>query len=274
LATLTKPIVLLFPFWFVPLVWLFSWRTLRPTRQQIISVAAMMAVFAALIIPWSIRNAIVTNGQFYGVSSNAPAEFLRGYVLVQPKYYLLQQNFGGGDPTRESWDPEANAYEERLLADHGVPFYRTTRDQEGNTHLVPSPGSRTGAELELERDRIEKPEMRRRLFAEPASFIAKFTVQLFTFWYIVETKMKSLIVGGIAVVMLALAGIGYARASRTGAIVWPVAAVVIYFNAIYAAFLAFARYSMPLYPTLTILAAAGIAALAAPLLKRLMPTGS
>jgi hypothetical protein len=80
--------------------------------------------------------------------------------------------------------------------------------------------------------------------------------------------LKSLFVGGVALVMLTLAGIGYVRASRRRELVWPIAILVLYFNAIYAVFLAFARYSMPLFPTLTILAAGGLATLAAPMLKR------
>jgi 4-amino-4-deoxy-L-arabinose transferase-like glycosyltransferase len=269
LATLTKPIVLLFPFGFVALVWLFSWQRARPTREQLLAVVTLFAVFGVLLLPWSIRNMVVTNGELKGISSNAPAEFLRGYINVQPKYYLLRQDFGGGDPTKEQWDPEANAYEDQLLRAHGSVFYRDARDPEGHRTLFPTPApGRTSADLELERDRIESQEMKRKVLAEPGAFLAKFGIQLFTFWYIVETRIKSLIVGAIALVVLALAGVGYASASRRGEIVWPIAAVVLYFNAIYAVFLAFARYSMPLFPTLTILVAGGLAALAAPLLRR------
>jgi 4-amino-4-deoxy-L-arabinose transferase-like glycosyltransferase len=269
LATLTKPIVLLFPFGFVVLVWLFSWRKLRPDRQQILATISLFGVFIALLVPWSIRNAIVTNGEFKGISSNAPAEFLRGYIHAQPKYYLLRQDFGGGDPSKEQWDPEANAYEEKLLQAHGANFYREQRDEFGNRSLNPKPApGLTSADLELERDRIEKVEMKRKLLHEPGAFLRKFGVQLATFWYIVETRTKSLLVGGIALVVLALSAIGYASAHRRREIVWPIAIVVLYFNAIYAAFLAFARYSMPLYPTLTILMAGGIAAIAASIFKR------
>jgi hypothetical protein len=73
----------------------------------------------------------------------------------------------------------------------------------------------------------------------------------------VETRTKSLFVGAIAAGMLALAAIGSWRAKREGLLVWPVIAVILYSNAIYAVFLAFARYSMPLYPTLSVLSAAG-----------------
>jgi 4-amino-4-deoxy-L-arabinose transferase-like glycosyltransferase len=275
LATLTKPIVLLYPFGFVILVWLFSWHRTRPSREQLLSVVTLFGVFGALLLPWSIRNALVTHGEFRGISSNAPGEFLRGYILVQPKYYLLQQDFGGGIPTKQQWDPEANAYEEQLFKTHGAIYYKDSRDPAGNRVLVPTPAPGvTGADLELQRDRIESQELKRKVLAEPGNFIIKFGVQLFTFWYIVETRAKSLIVGAIALVVLALAAVGYARASRGGDTVWPIAAVVLYFNAIYAAFLAFARYSMPLFPTLTILVAGGLAALAAALLRRLQAGAS
>jgi 4-amino-4-deoxy-L-arabinose transferase-like glycosyltransferase len=275
LATLTKPIVLLYPFGFVLLVWVFSWQRARPSREQFLAVVAFFGVFGALLLPWSIRNALVTHGEFKGISSNAPAEFLRGYILVQPKYYLLRQDFGGGNTGKEEWDPEANAYEEQLLLAHGSAFYRDSSDPAGHRILTPTPApGRTGADLELERDRIEGPEMKRKVFAEPGVFIQKFTVQFFTFWYIVETRAKSLYVGAIALVVLALAAVGYWRASRAGKTVWPIAAVVLYFNAIYAVFLAFARYSMPLFPTLTILVAGGLATVAAPLLGRLQAHAS
>jgi 4-amino-4-deoxy-L-arabinose transferase-like glycosyltransferase len=275
LATLTKPIVLLYPFGFVMLVWLFSWRRARPTREQLLAVVTLFGVFGALLLPWSIRNTLVTHGEFKGISSNAPGEFLRGYILVQPKYYLLRQDFGGDNPTEEQWDPEANAYEERLLRAHGSAFYKDSRDSAGHRIIVPTPApGRTGADLELERDRIESLEMKRKMLAEPGAFLFKFWVQLFTFWYIVETRAKSLFVGAMALVVLALAAVGYAHASRRGETVWPIAAVILYFNAIYAVFLAFARYSMPLFPTLTILVAGGLAALGAPLLRPLQARAS
>ncbi len=172
-----------------------------------------MVVFGALLVPWSIRNAIVTNGEFKGISSNAPAEFLRA-TSMPSQSTTFSARISGGDPTKEQWDPEANAYEDQLLQAHGGVFYRDSRDAEGHRYLVPAPApGRTSADLELERDRIESKEMKRKLLAEPGAFVAKFTVQLFTFWYIVETRTKSLFVGIVALVVLSLAAIGYVRAS-------------------------------------------------------------
>jgi Dolichyl-phosphate-mannose-protein mannosyltransferase len=262
LATLTKPIVLLYPFVFLPVAYWYTGKKGTGRRERVIASVAALACFGALVLPWSLRNASITNGEFFGISSNAPGEFLRGYINAQPKYYLLQQDFGGTDPRTEKWDPEANAYEERLLGAHGVQFYWTALNDAGRPVLVPPPPPGvTPVMIDVEKDRIEGAEVKRRLLHEPLGFLKKFAVQLFTFWYIVETRAKSILVGSIAAVVLALSITGYVRASRQNALVWPVVAVLIYFNLIYAAFLAFARYSMPLFPTLAILAGGGVVAL-------------
>ena len=262
LATLTKPIVLLYPFVFLPLAFWYSGKKGAGRRERVIASVAAMACFGALLLPWSLRNASLTNGEFHGISSNAAGEFLRGYINAQPKYYLLQQDFGGTDSRTEKWDPEANAYEERLLGAHGVPFYWTARNDAGKPVILPPPPPGvTPAMIEVEKDRIESAEMKRKLLQEPFGFLKKFTVQLFTFWYIVETRAKSLFVGSIAAAVLGFTTAGYVRASRRNALVWPVIAVLVYFNVIYAAFLAFARYSMPLFPTLAILAGGGVVTL-------------
>ena len=262
LATLTKPIALLYPFLFLPIAFWYAGKGSTSRRKHVFASVAALACFGALLLPWSLRNASLTSGEFFGISSNASGEFLRGYINAQPKYYLLQQDFGGSDPHTEKWDPEANAYEESLLSAHGVPFYRAARNDAGRLVVVPPPPpGMTPAKIELEKDRIEGAEMKRKLLYEPFGFLKKFAVQLFTFWYIVETRTKSLFVGLIAAVVLCFSIAGYVRASRKNALVWPVITILVYFNVIYAAFLAFARYSMPLYPTLAILAGGGIVAL-------------
>ena len=257
LATLAKPIVLLFPIVFVALAGLYWWRSKALDRRAIVASVVALACFGALLVPWSLRNSAITDGKFKGISSNGPGEFLRGYVNAQPKYFLLRQDFGGGGPG-EKWDPEANNFEEDFLRPYGIPFYRSGKDAAGNTVMIPPPPpGMISADLELEKDRVEGAEVKRRVLHEPGAFLYKFTAQFASFWYVVETRKKSLIVGSIALLVLAFAGLGVWRARRERALVWPVVIVIVYFNAIYAAFLAFARYSMPLYPTLTVLAAGG-----------------
>ncbi|HEY0467749.1 MAG TPA: glycosyltransferase family 39 protein [Polyangiaceae bacterium] len=256
-ATLVKPIVLLYPVLFIPLACLHWWRAGSIDRAAIIASLAALACFGALLVPWSLRNSAITGGQFRGISSNGPGEFLRGYVNAQPKYFLLRQDFGGGGPG-EKWDPEANTYEEDFLRPYGIPFYRSGKDAAGNTIMIPTPPpGMVSAQLELEKDRIEAAEVKRRVLHEPGAFLYKFTAQFASFWYVVETRKKSLLVGAMALIVLFFAGLGVWRARRERTLVWPVVVVIAYFNAIYAAFLAFARYSMPLYPTLTVLAAGG-----------------
>lgn len=257
-ATLTKPVAMLYPLGLLPLAAL-HWRSARTGwRPAVLCAGVALVTFVALLLPWSLRNRALTNGQFSAISSNAPGEFLRGYINAQPKYFLLRQDFGGSSPG-EKWDPEANLYEQNLLAQHGVTSYRTLRRDDGTLYLHPSPPAGvTAAMIEVEKDRIEGAEMKRRLLHEPGQFLRKFAVQLITFWYIVETRFKSLLVGSMAIVMLTLSALGVWRAYRLGATVWPVLLVLLYFNAFYAAFLAFARYSMPLFPTLSLLAGAGV----------------
>ncbi len=267
-ATLTKPIVLLYPVVFLALAALHWWRAGTLDRKRFVAGAVALACFGALILPWSLRNMAITNGRFKGISSNGPGEFVRGYINAQPKYFLLRQDFGGGGPGQK-WDPEANDYEEQLLKPYGIPFYRSGRDASGKTVMVPTPPPNfVSADLELEKDRVEGEEMKRRILHEPGAFLYKFTVQLASFWYVVETRKKSLMVGAVALVVLTLSGIGAWRAHRAGSLVWPVLLIIAYSNAIYAVFLAFARYSMPLFPTLTVLLAGALGALLEPLLAR------
>lgn len=260
-ATLTKAIALMYFPAFAAVAFLVWRKQGAPLRPRLAALAVAFACFGAPLVPWMVRNHSVTDGKLWGVSSNAPGEFLRGYVNAQPKYFLLQQDFGGVGPG-EKWDPEANAYEENLLRPYGVTFYRTGRLASGETKPVPDPPpGMTSAMIEAEKDTIESAEMKRQLLHEPIAFVKKFSVQLFTFWYIVETRIKSLFVGFIAVLVLALSVLGVRRARAEGTTVWPVLLVIVYFNAIYAAFLAFGRYSMPLFPTLSVLAAAGLVSL-------------
>jgi len=62
------------------------------------------------------------------------------------------------------------------------------------------PEGETSAHREIEKDRIESAEVKRRILEEPLAFVGKFMVQVLTFWYVVETRTKSLFVGAIAAV--------------------------------------------------------------------------
>jgi hypothetical protein len=261
-AALVKPVALLYPFVFLLGFW-WRWRRTRlaasapslPDRKALwLPMAAALGMFFLCLLPWSLRNMIVTGGRFKSVSSNGPGEFLRGYVNAQPKFVFLRQDFGGANSDAMQWDWEANLYEDRLLQQHGMSFFST---EQFGPHGEKRP-MEARLELELKKDAIESAEIKRRLREEPLGFVKKFALQVFSFWYIVETRKKSLMVGAIALVALSLAAFGWLRARRNHIDTFPVVSVVLYFNLLYAAILAFARYSMPVYPTLLVLSAYGL----------------
>ena len=255
-ATLVKAVALLYVPVFLVLCWL-RWRKIPPMEpddRPYPAMAAAFGVFVCCLLPWCLRNAIVSGGQFKSVSSNGPGEFLRGYVNAEPQYAFLKKDFGGTQVVGTNWDWDANLMEDQLLKQHGMSFFST--EQFGPNGEPRQMEARV--DLELKKEKIESAEMKRRLIHEPGGFVRKFLTQSLTFWYIVETRKKSVQIGAIALVFLALAGFGVFRAHRNRIEVAPIVATVLYFNLLYAAILAFARYSMPVYPVLLTLTGYGL----------------
>lgn len=147
--------------------------------------------------------------------------------------------------------------EDALLRQHGMSMF--SQEQFGPNGEPRQLEARL--DIELRKDKIESAEVKRRLKEDPAGFVKKFALQFLSYWYVVETRKKSLLIGAIALLYLGFAGLGWFRARRTGIDTSPIVSVVLYFNVIYAAILAFARYSMPVYPTLVVLTAYGLAQL-------------
>ncbi len=244
LCVLAKPVALLLP---IPVAACMLLKA-RCTREKfaIGPLVAATGVAAMVCLPWIARNHIVTNGRFRGISTNAPGEFIRGYVNAKPKYFLLQKEFRG------NWDAEANRYEERLLKPSGYEFY----DQQDG-HLR---HKRQTIANNLTKDRLESRIAKEMVISDPAGFFKKFIVQLITFWYIVETPAKSVMIGGLALIAIAFAFIGMrARQAPIWVCAVPVA-IVLYYQILYAAMLAFARYSMPLFPVILAMSSGGMVA--------------
>ena len=255
LSTLTKPMGLLYPFIFLGAL---VWRNERASRSNALKTsAASLAMFIALLLPWSVRNMIVSEGQYRGISTNASGEFIRGYVNVQPKYFLLKRNFGGGGEEGDSmiWDVEANDFEQGLMLPYGVSFYDPTRPASERINV------KTNVAFELRKEKAEGRIVRQLVKENPFAVLRKFAIQLFTFWYIVETKTKSKAIGLMAGVVLLFCALGVLRGHKEKAPLTPVSAPLLYFYLLYAFILAFARYSFPLYPTLMVLAGHGVSSL-------------
>lgn len=247
LAVLTKPMPLFFP---AALFLLFLVRYRRDHKPiPWAPLGACVGAMVLLCVPWVVRNHVVSGGRYHGISSNASGEFLRGYVVARPEFAFLRVSFQG------YWDWQANLYEDEILKREGFAFFATE-----NGKLVPMPQNVGNA---LRKDEIENRVAKEMALHDPIGFARKFVIQLFTFWYLVETPGKSLVVGAFAALALALAFVGWRRARKDRVDVAPVVTVVAYFYVLYAVILAFARYSMPVFPSLLVLSAYGLCAMLA-----------
>lgn len=273
-ATLTKPVTEFYPFLFLILAWC-CWYTQRhasvrtvTTRTRLTATAAVLACFGLALIPWTVRNLTVTNGQFLGISSDGPGSILRGHINTQSKYYLLRPGFDYNG----AWEIEANAYEESVLHQYGLPFYRYLTDSRGRSVVSPAiPRGETSAITEARQEHAETTAVKRFLLRHPLAFLKQLIVQVATFWYLETTRFNSLVVGGVALIVLVLAVLGILRGRREHVTTWPIVAVVLYTNLAYAASLALGRYSAPLFPTLLVLAGGGLASLATTFYRRPQP---
>jgi len=193
-------------------------------------IAAMLVAMGFVILPWTVRNYEVTGGRFVLISGNASGEFLRGYVFAQPRYYLLR------DKPYEVGENEANAMQRELFASQNLVWER----DEAETEIVQNIAAKT------------------KVKADPGAFVKKFVIAFFMFWYVVTTRLNSLVVGGLALVAWLLAIVGCLRARDLRDRLWLLLLPILSLNCIYAAVLALGRYSAPCIPTLVVLAAFGI----------------
>ena len=234
LASLTKSVVLPFPFLFAAIVvGRAVWRRRRgqSARLPLAPLAAMFAAMAVLITPWTARNYVATGGHFVLLSSGTSDAFLRGYIFSQPEYATLRL------PPYEYAENASNE------------LFRNLSTSAGTTWMKD----------DYETDQILNRAAMHKLLADPADFVRKFGVGLLTFWYEMTSLSTSLIAGGLAVVTWLFAIIGLCRASREGGrSAWVLIVPALYMNVLLAALLALGRYSVPILPSLLIVSAFGL----------------
>lgn len=230
LATLCKAVTMLFPLFLAGAATLSMILKISPFRhingKALIRIFTIPTIAMLLIIaPWTVRNKVVS-GKWIAVSSNVGVEFFRGTVFADQNSYNIKKTIP------EIWDV-AMKEEKKILAEHGYPE-----------------GERPGF---VTLDRIFNPLMIEFITQQPARFAKKIIKQLPAFWTRGETFGKSLVFLGFAVISLFLfAGGFFCFNNRLE--VYIIVICILYFNLLYAAVLAWARYSMPLYPLLMLAA--------------------
>jgi 4-amino-4-deoxy-L-arabinose transferase-like glycosyltransferase len=198
----------------------------RPAWKPI---AGFVLAMGIVILPWTCRNYEVS-GRFVLISGNASGELLRGYVFAQPRYYLLQGR------AYEDGENEANEMQTQLFRSQGLIWERD----------------------EAETERVQNAAAIQKLLSSPGAYIKKCFIAFFMFWYVVTSKVNSLLVGGLATAGWILTFAGMFRARGKAYQFWLLVLPIVSMNLICAAILALGRYSAPCIPSLMVLAAFGV----------------
>jgi 4-amino-4-deoxy-L-arabinose transferase-like glycosyltransferase len=234
-AAMVKGVALSYPALFI-LAYLWSRHSRDAERLDPLPgwrpVAALLLAMGLFILPWTYRNYSVT-GRFVLISGNASGELLRGYVFAQPRYYLLR------DRAYTDGEHEANEMQIQLFRSKGLVWERD----------------------EAETEQVQNLAARQKIMSSPGAYLKKCFIGAFMFWYVVTTKVNSLLVGSLALAGWILAFVGMYRARGKGYQFWLLLLPIASMNLIYAAILALGRYSAPCIPSLMVLASFGVSSL-------------
>ena len=230
IAALCKAVTLLFPLFMT--LGLGTLGLLRPRfphrlpRRSWLAFLTIPTAAALLVItPWILRNRAVT-GRWIPVSSNLGIEYFRGLCLAR----------------QDSWRIGRKTLSEMLD--------RCVREED---ELIRARG-RDPSEV----DYLEKNDLFRRLMLQdirhaPQRLIAKTVKQVPAFWYRGDTWWSSLFFLGLSALFLILTGAAMAHFHARTPLVLITGMLIVYLNLLYAGLVAVARYSLPLYPLMTVL---------------------
>jgi 4-amino-4-deoxy-L-arabinose transferase-like glycosyltransferase len=231
-AAMVKAVALPYPAFFIVAYLLWQYSNSAETSKTLPAwraVAGLLVAMALVILPWTYRNYTVT-GRFVLVSGNASGELLRGYVFAQSRYYLLQGR------AYEDGENEANEMQIQLFRSQGLIWQRD----------------------EAETERVQNTAALQKITSSPSAYLKKCFIAFFMFWYVVTSKVNSLLIGGLALGGWILAFIGMFSARGKAHQFWLLILPIVSLNLICAAILALGRYSAPCIPSLMILAAFGV----------------
>jgi 4-amino-4-deoxy-L-arabinose transferase-like glycosyltransferase len=191
---------------------------------------AMFVAMAVVVAPWTYRNYEVDGGRFVLLTPGMPDAFLRGYIFTQTEFITLEK------PPYTDAENASNALFRRLAREAG-----TTWELD-----------------EVQDDVNNSKEMKRMIREHPFLTVRKVFVGLFTFWYEMTSRASSAVPFVLAIVGWALAFVGIKRAHREGRRYWLLLLPIVVLNVVVAILVPLGRYSVPIIPCLSLLAAFGV----------------
>jgi hypothetical protein len=209
--------------------WLYRlWKRAPGSAKSLPAVLAMGITMAVMIAPWTYRN-YQHSGKFVLLTPGTPDAFLRGYIFTRVEFITLQK------PPYTDAENESNALFRRIA-------------KENNT---------TWELDEVQDDVNNSVEMKRMIREHPFLTVRKVVVGLFTFWYEMTSLRNSLVPFTLAIGNWVLAIIGMRRAHREGRPFFVMLLPILALNVFVALLVPLGRYSVPILPTLAILAGFG-----------------
>ena len=197
--------------------------------KQLAAGLAVVVTMAAIVAPWTYRNYRVS-GRFVLLTPGTADAFLRGYIFTRLEFATLRK------PPYTDAENESNNWFRRIARDAGTTWELDEIVDEDNNKRV----------------------AKQMIVQHPLDTARKFFVGLFTFWYEMTSLRNSLIPAGLALASWLLALVGFKRARTEGQPAWLVLLPIVVVNVFVAALIPLGRYSVPILPCLTILAAFGV----------------
>ena len=215
-AILTKSILILFPIVFVFLL------ALKYKKESVRSVVLMLAVILVVVLPWTVRNYVVSK-------AFVPVHVSLGLNLIQ------------GDAVGEYWT-------RMPYSTLGLWFKGKEKNDSILSGTQCTPTDPRG-------DRLLAMASFRQNFSHPLFFIKKSLINFLTLWYLGESKLKSLFLMILQFPLLICTVIASVRLWKACGLARPMILLVAYYVVIHALIIGWARYSVPIVPLCLILAA-------------------